>query len=271
VEHVIVLVMPAIDPAELPALTINFEYGDTDDHTCVKGPLDLYKQFTAPNKTYEGYGFLEVNVSVLLIPDDIERDWWGSPDSYWMRQKVRRAIKLGYSFAAFDHNEYIDDIHEINISLDVRQGRPMTESYRTRPTEQSPFGDQPCPRHRHDYFGVFKDGKLFAYALVPQCGEMMLFSRILGHGDRMSDGIMNLLVYEAVKHRHENSNTRYAVYFLHNSGTTGLQFFKRKMGFGGYTVRWELARPGVVVPSQASSRLRGVKEWWRGRFARSPS
>ncbi|WP_144118690.1 hypothetical protein [Catellatospora sichuanensis] len=235
--------MTRIDPQDLPALTINLEYGDSAAATCLQLPLEYHTQFTAPHKNYPGYGFLEVNASVLALPDDIEKEWWGTPDSYWMRQKVRRALKLGYEFALFEHDDHLDDIHEINLSLDERQGRPMSESYRTRPSEFGPQDDQSCPRHRSDHFGVLKDGKLLAYTLAPACGEMMLFSRILGHGAHMEDGIMNLLVYEAAKHRREHSGTRYAVYYVHDSGTPGLQFFKRKMGFVGHRVEWQLHRP----------------------------
>ncbi len=235
----------ALDLSTLPALTINLHHGDTDDESCRVDPLKLFEQFTLPSLTHDGYGELEVNTSVLVIPDDIERDWWGSPESYWMRQKVRRAVKLGYEFAAFEFDEYLDDVYEINTSKGERQGRPMTQAYRERPQPRGRSAEQPCPRHRTGWFGVFREGKLFAYAKVPQCGEMMLFSMILGHGDHMEDGLMNLLVYEAVKWHREQAGTSYAVYFLHDSGTTGLQFFKRKMGFAGYVVRWELGHRGV--------------------------
>ena len=235
----------ALDPSTLPALTIYLDHGDTDNELCRVEPLKRFEQFTLPNLTYPGYGELEVNTSVLIIPDDIDRDWWGSPESYWMRQKVRRGIKLGYEFAPFEFDDYLDDVYEINTSKDERQGRPMTQSYRERPAAWGRSPEQPCRRHRNGCFGVFRDGKLYAYTYVPQCGEMMLFSMILGHGDHMEDGLMNLLVYEAVKWHRERAGAAYAVYFLHDSGTTGLQFFKRKMGFAGYAVRWELGRRAV--------------------------
>jgi hypothetical protein len=240
--------MARLDPATLPVLTINLEYGDSDDVACHTRPVELYRQFTTPQKSYPGHGFLEVNVSVLMLPDDLEKDWFGTPDSYWMRQKIRRAVKMGYTFAPFDHNEHLDEVYEINTSMDVRQGKPMTDTYRNPPEAIESYGEQTCPRHRAEWVGVFKDDKLCAYSQVIQCGEMMIFSKILGHGDHMGDGVMNLLVYEAAKLRHASSGTRVAVYYLQDSGTEGLQFFKRKMGFTGYLVHWELARPGVDAP-----------------------
>lgn len=266
-----------INPAELPALTINFEYGDGDGTECTRLPLELYKQFTAPNRAFPGYGFMEVNVSVIDLPDDIEAGWWNTPESKWMRQKIRRAEKLGYEFRAFDQKDHIDDIHEINTSLDERQGKPMSASYVAKPAAEEPYGDQGCLRHRRDWFGVFKEDKLYGYVNVLTCGEMLLYSRILGHGAAMEDGIMNLLVFDAAKKLHEESGTRYAVYFLHHSGTEGLQFFKRKMGFEGYTVTWELARPGVAVPElparaeYAPPAVSPVQRIYRGVIRRVPA
>jgi hypothetical protein len=240
--------MSAIDPAALPSLTINLEYGDGEDQACTELPMSFYKKFTAPNKAFPGYGYMEVNVSVLVVPDDVDAGWFGTPESKWMRQKIRRAEKLGYEFRPFAYNDHLDDLYEINTSMADRQGKEMSDYYRN-PLSPAPVGPEPtCQKHRRDWFGVFRDGKLYAYANVLQCGEMMLFSTILGHGEAMDDGIMNLLVFESVKLRARESGTRYPVYFLQHSGTEGLQFFKRKMGFTGHTVTWEIARPGVEVP-----------------------
>lgn len=77
----------ALDPAALPQLEINLEYGDTDLPGGQSGPVELYRQFTAPAPDFAGHGYLEVNVSVLPIPEDIANQWFGSPDSYWMRRR----------------------------------------------------------------------------------------------------------------------------------------------------------------------------------------
>ena len=238
-----------VDPSTLPALTIYLEHGDTTDESCRVPPLKLFEQFTLPSLIYPGYGELEVNTGVLDIPNDIERDWWQLPNLALMRRKVRHAMKLGYKFAPFEFNDYIDDVYEINTSKAERQGRPMTQSYRERPAPRGRSPEQPCRRHRNGWYGVFRDGRLCAYTNVPQCGEMLLFSTILGHGDHMDDGIMYLLIFEVVKWHHERSGTSYAVYYLMDSGTEGLQFFKRKMGFAGYLVRWELRSRHTGIPA----------------------
>jgi hypothetical protein len=254
-----------VDPESLPALAICLEYGDSPAEECKRLPRDLYARFTAPGKVYSGYGFLQVNVAILVLPDDIERDWWGSPQAKWMRQKVRRATKLGYEFRPFEHDDHRDEIYAINTSLPTRQGGRMSEAYRTPPADEPPSTTWSCPRHRRAYHGVFKDGRLYAYANVVQCGEAMIFSRLLGHGEHLDDGIVNLLVYEAARHCRRESATRYAVYHLADNGTEGLQFFKRKMGFIGHRVQWELARPGVRLSERRSPALAlyaaGARRW----------
>ena len=243
--------MTLLDPASLPTLTIDFELGDSADGKCTALPNDLHTKFTAPNPDYEGYGKFEVNVAVLVIPENLD-DWWGTPESKWMRQKVRGAEKLGYTVQIFEHDDYMDAIHAVNTSLTSRQGVEMSDAY-TKAPEPEGKRNQTCPRHRRDWFGAFTaDGTLAAYALVIQCGEMLIFTRFLGHGDYRDEGATNFLLYEVVKYRQAESGTKYAVYHLQDNGTEGLQFFKRKMGFRGHTVKWVLGA-GTARPAEGVS------------------
>jgi hypothetical protein len=231
-----------LDPTTLPALTVNLEHGDTDDETCRVLPLDWFEILTAPNVRYPGYGEFEVNVSMLVVPADIDADWFESPSSRWMRKKIHRAHRLGYEFGPFEFNDYIDDMYDINTSKWDRQGRPMSEEYRVRPPERAPLPDHPCPRHSEGWFGVFQDGKLCAYLFVQQSGEATFTPNILGHADHLENGVMALALFEAVKWQRERANTSYVYYYLHDSETSGLQFFKEKMGYAGHLVTWELSR-----------------------------
>ena len=120
-----------LDPTALPTLTVNLEHGDTDDETCRVLPLRWFEVFTAPNVDYPGYGEFEVNVSMFVVPDDIEADWFNVPSSRWLRKKVHRSRRLGYEFAPFEFNDYIDDIFEINTSKLERQEEWMYEKYRS--------------------------------------------------------------------------------------------------------------------------------------------
>lgn len=236
--------MSSVDIAALPSLTVSFEARDTDHPNCAKLPQRLYEQFTAPSSTFEGYGAFEVNCSILIIPDDIDSEWWGVPASYWMRQKVRKALKEGYVFSEIDRNDHADEIYEINTSLEERQGRPMSESYRKKVEAYGSLGVQPCPRHQLRFYGILREGQLYAYSWIHQVGELALFSMIIGHGEHLRHGIMSLMVFEAVKDLQRSSGTRYGMYHLHHGGGEGLTFFKEKMGFRPFRVRWVLEGVG---------------------------
>ena len=125
--------------------------------------------------------------------------------------------------------------------MEERQGREMTEGYRTKPGPYGPLPDYACPRHQVRTYGVLKDGHLVAYTWLYQMGEMCLFSTILGHGDHLNAGVMYLLIAGTLRDIIPFAGTKYAMYNMHVSGTEGLRFFKEQMGFGPFWVNWQLA------------------------------
>jgi hypothetical protein len=227
------------------ALDIALLEGDTLNSACHDLPLRFFRKFTEPTKRNPSIGAYEHGCSILIAPADFE-DYWKATSSYWLRQRVRRADREGYVFESIDRNQYLDDIYAINTSLESRQGRLMSESYRTRPSSSAAVAAEGCPRHRLVYYGITRGGHLWAYAWVYQVGEMCLFSTILGHGEHLKSGIMPLLVVRTVADLMETGGLRYAMYNLHASGTDGLRFFKEQMGFQPYDVRWHLGDVGRV-------------------------
>jgi hypothetical protein len=238
-----------VDVDTMPWVTINLEHGDTDHQNCWKLPVWQFETLTAPVNTqgFRGYELHGADVALLAIPDDVEKDWLHLPSSRWLRKKVQRARNLGYEFAPIEHDDYLDDIYAINTSKSERQGKPMTASYRVRPSPIGRSKEQPCPRHRSGYFGVLRDGRLYAYLGARQVGELTATPTLLGHGDYLDDGIMALLLYEtAAWHRRVCGSSYVWYYYYYSSGTDGMRFFKEKMGYRPYRVRWELSRRTYV-------------------------
>ena len=150
------------------------------------------------------------------------------------RKRASKARRLGYTVRLFDRLERVDEVFSINTSKAERQGRPMAESYCRRP-EFSPL-DLTCPRHRVNCYGAFDfDDTLVAYTFVYRAGDLALVSQILGHGDHPSD-VMCLLVTEAAAAERQQGG--FMVYNRWDSGTDGLQQFKRWCGFGPAEVTW---------------------------------
>ena len=246
--------MAAAAPDHDPQLTISFLRADTSDEQCVGLADMLFNKFSAPHPKHPEHGAYQDGCSILVLPATFD-EYWAGPAGYATRRKVRKALKLGYTFQVIDRDAYLDDIFAINTSMAERQGRAMTEAYRNRP---EPFGRLPdftCPRHQVRTYGVLKDGHLVAYTWLYQVGEMCLFSTILGHGEHLSAGVMYLLVAETIRDIIAVAGTRYAMYNMHNSGTDGNRVSKEQMGFSAYWVRWQRndEEPARVGPGRTKA------------------
>lgn len=145
---------------------------------------------------------------------------------------ARRALRRGYVFADIDRNDYVDDIHAINTSLCIRQGRPMDASYISK---CEAFENQP----HFSYYGVLdRDGKLVAYSTLGNYGNFASFSQLLGI--RNNDGIMHLLMAEAVCRLIDARQVRYVMYDTFFGAQPGLRTFKTILGFQPYRARYTL-------------------------------
>lgn len=227
-----------------PSLTISFRKGDTTAPACSDLPDELYAQFMTPTSPGRPYGRYQAACSILALPATYS-EYIASPELSKVRYAVGRARREGYAFQEIEPEAWRDDILAVNASLDERQGRPMDAAYLTEPIPPRERAAG-CPRHREVWYGIVKDGRLVAYAWIFQVGEMCLFSRILGHGAHMDLGIMYQLVAGVIEGHMSSSDLRYPMYERHTSGTEGLQFFKRRMGFRSCWVDWQLADEPVI-------------------------
>lgn len=150
------------------------------------------------------------------------------------RKRAQRARNLGFQFDRIERSEHVDDIYAINTSMPERQGRPMTATYRDRPSFE-PLPHYPCPRHRIDTWGVFAGDTLVAYLVLHLSGELVLVSQILGHADYLQSDVMYLLVVEALRRLPLPATV---FYNRHDSGTEGLRYFKTRLGFAPERVAW---------------------------------
>lgn len=148
------------------------------------------------------------------------------------RNLRNKALKLGYECRLVTYSErnlLLQDIHEINISSEVRQGKPMKQSYLEYPKEMN-IGNI-CAFHHSIWFGCFKDGKLVAYIVGAYCGNMVAFSMILGHKDHLKNGIMYALSDYVMEFSNKMLDINYCIYSLWSDGTDGLRTFKNNLGF----------------------------------------
>jgi hypothetical protein len=170
----------------------------------------------------------------------VELKRYGSRDQYLDSIKgrnagehhARKARTRGYVVVEIDRNDFIDELYEINTSLDSRQGRPMDDAYREKITHYS-------PEKNYKYFGVLNpSGKLMAYSNLGFYGNFVAFDRLLGL--RNNDGVMHLMVTEIVGQLIESRAYAYLMYDTYFGAGPGLQAFKRMLGFEPYRAKYSL-------------------------------
>lgn len=173
--------------------------------------------------------------AVMALPGSID-EWRAGHRT--ARKRSDRAFRRGYSAGMLRRERFAEDIHEINVSASVRQGRPMDRSYRER-KEFSPLPHYRCARHAIRTTGVWApDGHLVAYLTMHRAGDLALVSQILGHAAHLENEVMYLLFECALGREVAADPDGLVVYNRWDSGTSGLQFFKERLGFERGLVEW---------------------------------
>jgi hypothetical protein len=145
---------------------------------------------------------------------------------------ARKAKAKGYTVIEIDRNDFIDDIYEINTSLEVRQGRRMDASYSEKTTSYRSEAN-------YKYYGVLNaEGKLVAYGELGFYGNFAAFSRVIGL--RNNDGIMHLMVSEIICQLIEAGGYQYLMYDTYFGASPGLKNFKKMLGFQPYRAKYSI-------------------------------
>jgi hypothetical protein len=155
----------------------------------------------------------------------------------YLRRRVNRSRKLGYSLGLFDADDRRADLLAIHASLPERQGRPIDAPY-LDPDEV--VRSEP----NVEYLGVWRDGNVVAYTKLFYAGDIAGMGRVMGHGDALDDGVMFLLMAGIIEHvKATHPQARYLFYDTFFGASEGLRTFKRNAGFRPYFVRWKRAAP----------------------------
>jgi hypothetical protein len=204
-------------------LTISLELAHGGE--CADWAQPLLTQMRAGN-----YGMC----SVMALPPSLEAWRAGHRTA---RKRADRCLRRGYRFVSVvDRAARAEEIHEINISADERQGRPMSASYYEMPST-TPDPEWPCERHGVHPYGVESSGGiLVAYLWIYRAGDLALVSQILGHDAFLEDEIMFLLWAGMLAS--EPTEDCFIVYNRHDSGTAGLRWWKDRVGLAQTPVRW---------------------------------
>lgn len=223
------LVDLAITIARLPVARLEFQRRHNPDDV-----QKMHRYFTMPHPRYK----VVANKSLGAALVDLSRYRSGEAyiDSIQGRNSAghfaRKARARGYQMVQIDKNDHVDEIHEINTSLAVRQGRPMAEIYLDKVTHFPREGN-------YTYYGVLNAaGKLVAYGDLGLYGNFVAFNRVLGV--RNNDGLMHLMVSEIIRQWIEQGSCRYLMYDTYFGASAGLQGFKKMLGFEPYRAKYSI-------------------------------
>jgi hypothetical protein len=210
----------------LPALKVRLDNTDTGKR--------LYGNFTKRHPKYFIFKQKTIGVGLVCLND--------FQDSNAYTQSVngknsaayfsRKALRAGYLFKEIDPEKHRLAILEINRSASSRQGRSMDESYTTDLIQY--------PKDSHNaYFGVFQENVMVAYLWVVKSGELAVLSRLLGHADHLSNGVMYLLITSYIEQELiKLHDVRFVMYDTFFGAGDGLKLFKTRCGFRPYKVKW---------------------------------
>ena len=212
--------------AKLPVAHLHFDLDLNPDDI-----RSTYKYFTKPHAKYKIFKNKSLGAALIdLRRFDTRKDYINTLSQG--ARDARKAISRGYIFCEIDRNNYINDIREINTSIEVRQGRPMDASY----LEKSSYYE---PAKNFKYYGVLdRDGRLMAYCNLGIYGNFAIFNQLLGY--RSNNGIMHLLTTEAVCQYIGDSTIKYIMYDTYFGANPGLKKFKKIIGFEAYRAKYHI-------------------------------
>jgi acetyltransferase-like isoleucine patch superfamily enzyme len=185
-------------------------------------------------------------------------------------RQARKAADRGYRSRFFNPGTHVVDLAEIDTSAPVRQGQLLGPHYFRTVEERGGYPDAAEPEVvPHDelvwnrYFGLFAEEpahrqgevvvgeRLLAYITLRRAAELAFYGTILGHAERLREGIMYKLQLDLVEHLlaerglleagadDADTSLRGLRYLLYSRffDTEGLSQWKKKMLF----------RPGYFV------------------------
>ncbi len=215
--------------AKLPVARLEFRSEFNPEHV-----RKIYRHFTKRHPRYK----VIPNKSLGAALVDLAR--FRSREEYMNSVKgrnsaehhARKAKGKGYLVVEIDRNNFIDEIHEINTSVEIRQGQAMDESYLEKQAH-----------YRSDknfkYYGTLNSaGKLMAYSELGFYGNFASFNRLIGI--RNNDGVMHLMVTEIICRMIDDGGLNYLMYDTYFGASPGMRTFKKMLGFEPYRAKYSI-------------------------------
>jgi hypothetical protein len=169
--------------------------------------------------------------------------------------KIRSAERRGYRARQFMLASHVGDMHAIRTSMAFRAAGPVFDRWFLKPEHIAApasmlldVASPCCPVHWTIWWGVFapepghrQNGvevgeRLVAYVKVMRIGDVVHYTEIMGHRDRLGDGVMMLLHHAIMRWLIEASepaarDAKVLLYGAAEHGGEGLLTWKKRAGF----------------------------------------
>jgi len=169
--------------------------------------------------------------------------------------KIRSAARKGYRARQFMLTSHVEDMHAIRTSMAFRAAGPVFDRWFLRPehiaapaSEVLDVASPCCPVHWTIWWGLFapepghrQSGvevgeRLVAYVKVMRIGDVAHYTEIMGHSDRLSDGVMLQLHHEITRWLIDApepaaEGVKVLLYGAAEHGGAGLLTWKKRAGF----------------------------------------
>lgn len=231
----------AAEVRRLPRIEVDLQCAETADNDPFYERIvrDFYREARQRHRKFPLVRQYEYGFCVCILPrnfDDYFRLIEGAA-----RRNFKKSLRLGYCFARLDYNAHVEEIAAIIGSADARQGRSMPAKLLSRTNDSN--NDPPSRSDRHDYpyYGIFREGRLYAYASCLVAGELCAIQTIFGHADYQDDGIVPMLIIGLAECAiRDYPHVKYYAYGSYYGASATMQRFKRKFGFMPHIAHWTL-------------------------------
>lgn len=239
--------------AEAPPVAVSFQSHEGCEAAADRAVRTFARYMVMPD---EGHLEPKYTPMVVSLSDLHDGSWYARVKASGGGARLRQANKaarLGYYVKQFPWKLHLPDVYEVNTSMDARSGGAMRDNYKLSvddlggaPTGPISLPTIRCHQHWNVAFGVFlaepghtqgteiTDERLVGYITLSRIGDIILYSRTMGHGDHLAKGSLILLHHEVMEWLREAQvaqDAKFVMYGGVQNGGEGLRIWKERSGF----------------------------------------
>jgi hypothetical protein len=242
-------------PGDLEALTVEWHRPQDCRPPCPLHPDKVPKLLRRYAPQSRGAALTPMLIAMDRLGDVAAFDALLKGRSSRTLSKIRKAERAGYSARQFMLASHVEDMHAIRTSMAFRASGPVFDRWFLKPehietpaTERLTVAAPCCPIHWTIWWGVFapepghrQNGvevgeRLVAYVKLMRIGDVVHYTEIMGHRDRLADSVMMVLHYRIVRwliaqDEPAAQGAKVLLYGAAEHGGMGLLTWKKRAGF----------------------------------------